>query len=79
MSSSDNAEAGVEPRQVWWLWVVYALLYAVAIPWYWPEGYRGPLVFGLPLWVGVTLLSVLALALWTVLVITRFWKTGPEE
>ncbi len=79
MSPSDDAEAGIEPRRVWWLWVVYAVLYAVAIPWYWPEGYRGPLVFGLPLWVGVTLLSVLALGLWTLLFITRFWKTGPEE
>ena len=31
------------------------LLFAVAVPWYWPADYRGPLVPGLPLWVAVSL------------------------
>ena len=57
-----------------WIWVVYALLYAVAIPWYWPEGYRGPLILGFPLWVAVTLGAILALALWTAWVIFNYWQ-----
>ena len=69
----------VEPRQVWWLWLGYALLYVIAIPWYWPDNYRGPLILGLPLWVMVTLVAVFALALWTLLAIARYWKPGEEE
>ena len=63
-----------EPRKVGWVWIVYLALYALAIPWYWPEGYRGPLIGGLPLWVAVTLLSVLLLAAWTAWVILRYWQ-----
>ncbi len=68
-----------EPRSVRWIWFVYLLLYAIAIPWYWPEGYVGPIVMGLPLWVAVTLLAVVALACWTVFVIYYFWQTVEEE
>ena len=74
-----DLESLSEPRRVWWLWLVYVLLYAVAIPWYWPADYRGPLILGLPLWVVVTLLSVIALALWTLFAITRYWKSGEGE
>ena len=74
-----QTEKQVEPRQVWWLWLVYALLYAVAIPWYWPADFRGPLILGLPLWVVVTLVAVFALSLWTLFAITRYWKIGEEE
>ena len=64
-----------EPRSVRWIWFVYLLLYAIAIPWYWPEGYVGPIVMGFPLWVAVTLSAIVALACWTVFVIYHFWQT----
>ena len=67
-----------EPRRRAWIWLVYAALYAVAVPWYWPKGYRGPLVAGLPLWVFVTLLAVLALALWTARVLSTYWQECSE-
>lgn len=63
-----------EPRQVGWLWLVYLALYAVAVPWYWPEGYRGPLVLGFPLWVFVSLGAALCLAAFTAWVIYRYWE-----
>ena len=75
----EQVKCEVEPRKVWWLWPVYALLYAVAIPWYWPDAYRGPLILGLPLWVVVTLVAVFALALWTWLAIARYWKSGEGD
>ncbi len=79
-SEDDRPEEMIqEPRRHRWLWFVYLLLYAVAIPWYWPSGYRGPLVLGLPLWMAVTLASVLVLAGWTCWVIFHYWKTGEEE
>ena len=63
-----------EPRKVGWVWLVYLVLYAVTIPWYWPAGYRGPLIVGLPLWVVVSLLGVLLLAGFSAWVIFRYWQ-----
>ncbi len=65
---------GDEPRQHPLIWVVYLLLFAVAVPWYWPTGYRGPLVLGLPLWAAVSLGAVVLMALWTGFVIRRWWR-----
>ncbi len=67
-----------EPRKVGYVWIVYLLLYALAVPWYWPAGYRGPLVLGFPLWVAVSLGAVLLLAAWTGFVIRRYWTEGEE-
>ena len=62
-----------EPRRHPIVWLVYAALYAIAIPWYWPQGAGTGLVFGIPLWAAVTLLAVVALAGWTAYVIHRYW------
>ena len=63
----------VEPREKPLVWLIYLLLFAITIPWYWPAGYIGPLVLGLPLWVATTLGGVVLLALWTVFTIGRYW------
>ena len=63
-----------EPRRHPLIWVVYLLLLAIAVPWYWPTGYRGPLVLGLPLWAAVSLGAVVLMALWTAFVIRRWWR-----
>ncbi len=63
-----------EPRRHPLIWVVYLLLFVVAVPWYWPTGYRGPLVLGLPLWAAVSLGAVVLMALWTAFVIRRWWR-----
>ncbi len=68
-----------EPRKVRWVWLVYLLLYAIAIPWYWPAGYRGHLVAGFPIWVVVTLVGVLLLAGWTLWVIANHWRVRGGE
>ncbi len=62
-----------EPRKKGWVWLVYLVLFAAAIPWYWPPSYRGSLVAGLPMWVAVTIASIVLLAGWTVFVITKYW------
>ena len=68
-----------EPRRFAWVWWGYLILYAIAIPWYWPAGYRGTLILGLPTWVAVTLTAVVGLALWTSLVIHRCWIDGSDS
>ena len=74
------APAGLlaEPRRKLRVWLVYALLLALAIPWYWPAGYRGPLLLGFPLWVAATVLSVILLAGWTCWVIAACWRDEGE-
>ena len=75
MTNEDRYEELVqEPRKVRWVWLVYLLLYAVTIPWYWPANYRGPLIAGFPLWVFATLGGVLGLAIFTVWVIFNYWQ-----
>ena len=77
----DGLFAGLqrEPRRRAWIWLVYLVLFAVAVPWYWPESFRGPLVGGLPLWVAVTVGSIFLLAAWTAFVITRYWVDLDDE
>jgi hypothetical protein len=76
--SDPLAPAGLrsEPRRKPWVWLVYALLLALAIPWYWPAGYRGPLLLGFPLWAAATVLCVVLLAGWTCWVIAACWRDG---
>jgi hypothetical protein len=72
-------EIVLEPRKKPVVWVVYVLLFAVAVPWYWPTGYSGHAVMGLPLWVAVTVAAVILLALWTTFVITHYWRDSGDE
>ncbi len=76
--NDSQEQLASEPRKVGYIWIVYLLLYALAVPWYWPEGYRGPLVLGFPLWVAVSLGAVLLLAVWTGWVIHRYWTEDEE-
>lgn len=57
----------------------YAILFLVAVPWYWhdvPSAQR--LVFGFPLWVAVSLIGALGIALQTAWVLRHPWP-GEEE
>ena len=74
----DKGELACEPRQIGYIWIVYVLLLAVAVPWYWPVDYRGPLVLGFPLWVAVSLAAIALLAAWTAWVINRYWIEAEE-
>ena len=70
----DLGALATEPRKKGWVWLVYLALFAIAIPWYWPAGYRGPLVAGIPLWAATSIASVSMMAIWTVWIIHRYWQ-----
>ena len=61
MEEDPFEEIVLEPRKKPVVWVVYVLLFAVAVPWYWPTGYSGHAVMGLPLWVAVTVAAATGL------------------
>ena len=57
-----------------WVWAVYLLLFAASIPWYIPANASLRLWLGLPHWVVISLLATLGVAVFTVVVIGRFWS-----
>jgi hypothetical protein len=60
------------------VWLVYVFLFGGSIPWYWPEESLPDLVLGLPSWVLVSLVFAIGIALFTNLVIVKFWHEDPE-
>jgi hypothetical protein len=67
-----------EPFRHAWVWVVYAALFALAIPWYFSGSGPEPIWLGFPRWVSVSLAATLGIALFTAYVIERYWS-GDEE
>lgn len=68
-----------EPSRHLWIWITYAGLFALAIPWYFEVGSQGPIWLGFPRWVTLSLASTLAIAVFTYWVIGRFWQEREEE
>lgn len=62
-----------EPSRRWWIWLVYMLLFGVSVPWYLPGGSQPQIWLGLPHWVVISLLATIGIALFTVVVINRYW------
>lgn len=60
-------------------WVIYALLIALSIPWYFPAGSGEPLVFGFPLWCFVSLCCYVGVALLTIRRLDRLWDDQVER
>lgn len=63
-----------EPRRHPWVWLVYAILFVAAVPWYLPAEAASATLFGFPLWVTVSLAASLSVAVFTVFVIERYWS-----
>ena len=59
----------------WKVWLVYAVLFGVGIPWYWPHGH-GAIWWGMPAWVVVSLASSVALSAYTACLLNLPW---PQE
>lgn len=62
----------------WRIWFVYAVLFGLAIPWYWgfiPLG-RGQLWLGMPSWAAAAIVGSLLISLYTAWLLRRRW---PEE
>lgn len=63
-----------EPRRHPWVWLVYVALFAAAVPWYPAKDAAATTWLGFPLWVTISLTATLAVALFTVFVIQRYWS-----
>ena len=63
-----------EPNSKPWIWAVYVTLFAAAIPWYLPQEFGQTIWFGFPMWVSISFLATLSIALFTVFVIHFYWS-----
>ena len=79
---SDSWSAAAEApalHRIRWIWAVYAALFSLSVPWYVPADDAPRIWLGLPHWVVLSLLAILAVALFTVFVIRRYWPaTEPD-
>ncbi|NIV94525.1 hypothetical protein GWN42_17475 [candidate division KSB1 bacterium] len=64
-----------KPRQTWWIWIVYVLLFGFSIPWYLPKNRPPKIWFGFPHWVLISLLCTVGIAFFTVFVIFKYWDS----
>jgi hypothetical protein len=80
----QKAQRGARERQPpalhrrLWIWLVYLLLFALSVPWYLPADEAPRLWLGLPYWVVISLLAVLAIAGFTAWVLQRHWPLDEE-
>lgn len=68
----------LEPIRKPWIWVVFAVLFALINPWYFPAD-PIPLVWGIPYWALVILVASLALSGFLHYVLARQWRIVEDE
>jgi hypothetical protein len=65
----------------WRIWAVYAVLFGLSIPWYWPtEDAR--MLLGFPLWVVVSITGSFGISCFTAWLFVKRWpadEDGEEE
>ena len=66
-------------RLPWLLVLGFALLFILAVPWYWVDGGEKPLILGMPLWVGVSTFISFLISCLTAWAAFRTWPTDSEE
>ena len=57
----------------YWTWIIYLILFAFSIPWYFPAGQEMNLIYGLPVWLLCSISAVLSMAIFTVWIIRKYW------
>ena len=69
-----------KPSQGSWLLVVgFVILFILAVPWYWGEGREEPLIFGMPLWVGISTFISFLISCLTAWVAFRVWPSDGDQ
>lgn len=68
----------LEPIRKPWIWVVFAILFALINPWYFPAG-ANRLIWGVPCWALVILAASLALSMFLHYVLARHWRMVEDE
>lgn len=70
--------SGNQPRGVVWPALVYALLLAIGIPWYWPQD-KHDIVLGMPAWVIVAIAASACASVFTAWLLAKPWPAETEQ
>ncbi|MEM1623902.1 MAG: hypothetical protein QW543_07235 [Sulfolobales archaeon] len=70
MSRTPTKEPAKNPL----FWILWLLLIAVSVPWYFPPKTYEPIVAGLPLWSLVVLVTIVLCAVLATLSAYMFWR-----
>ena len=62
-----------------WIWLVYAALFALSIPWYLSPLDTPVLWLGIPHWVVISLLATSGIAVFTAFVVWRYWPDSADD
>ena len=73
---NPNAKTSTLP---WLLALGFALLFIVAVPWYWADGGEQPLVLGMPLWVAVSTVVSFLISCLTAWAAFRTWPSDDDD
>jgi hypothetical protein len=67
----------------WWIWVIYLVLFAIAVPWYWTFSFmpieQTAVWIGFPAWVVVSVAGSFLISCFTALLWVRFWPEEDED
>ena len=66
-------------NRIGWIWVVYAVLFGLSIPWYLPADAPPRIWLGLPHWVVLSLAAVAGAAVFTAYVLRRYWPDSSAD
>ena len=60
------------------VWIIYALLFGIAIPWYWSDD-GVSVLFGMPLWAAVSVGTTAIISIYTAWLLIQFWPDDDED
>ncbi|MFG6117842.1 hypothetical protein [Thalassobacillus sp. B23F22_16] len=72
---SEKREPIKNPR----IWIILGILLAMITPWYFPASFGEILVFGVPLWAVIIIISSLLLSAYLSYVLKYHWMLEEEE
>lgn len=75
MDMNNNRTTGTDVRQLWPV-AVYAVLMVIGIPWYW-ESDDYSIIFGMPAWVSIAIITSFAASSFTAWLLRRPWPIAP--
>jgi len=68
-----------EPVKSPLVWILFAVIFALINPWYFPAGSHAPLIWGVPLWAWAIVAASLALSVFVTWVVHYQWDMRTDD
>lgn len=70
---------GNQKHRTRWIVATYAILFTLAVPWYFPADQIQPVVAGIPLWAFVSLACSVAISILTAYLALTHWPESKQD